>query len=317
MNVELNEASKDDGISPGWSLDDDAGSPNICLRCCGAPWPWECWIKDTQTGGFTVCGCCGPVEAKNPGDREFLSAVRALVVSSVRIAFTLGSMVFVFQVVGGITLYNVLHAIGHCDDSECQNAVGAGVRQFLEDHGVDMADIAFQIVFNYVSFLALFMLLPAACCPFWIVPICGLFAAKHQDRGLLKFVVCQHATGAVGATSIILYRLYRLISGPGANVSSEDVKNAGDGAQAAGDAMSQDNEAASTARWWVFLICFEIFATVLILVLHWVAFGAGLKAVKALPKVTAQPPQVPMVPIQPRPDVQSPTDQDKYLVSQE
>ena len=156
------------------------------------------------------------------------------------------------------------------------------------------------------------MLLPACCCPFWIVPVCGICAAKHQDRGLLKFVTCQHATGAVGATIIILHRLYQLISGPGADISTNDIKDAGHNAQAAGDALSQDNAAASTARWWVFLVGFEIFAVVLILVLHWVAFGAGLKAVKALP-VTAQPTQVPMVPVQQGADLQSPVDQAKEV----
>ena len=89
--------------------------------------------------------------------------------------------------------------------------------------------------------------------------------------------------------------------------------------QAAGDAMSQDNEAASTARWWVFLISFEIFATVLILVLHRVAFGAGLLkgcqgVAKGYSPATTSAYMVPI--IQPGPGLQSPTDQDKCLVGQ-
>ena len=65
------------------------------------------------------------MEAKNPGDRELLSAVRAHVISSVRLATTVGSMLFVFMIVSVITLYNVLQAIGHCDDSDCDRSTAA------------------------------------------------------------------------------------------------------------------------------------------------------------------------------------------------
>ena len=118
--------------------------------------------------------------------------------------------------------------------------------------------------FLYVTVFALFMLLPM-CCPFCVVPICGYCGAKHQDRGMLRFVNCQHGTGAIGGTLVILYCLYKLIgSMSDAGVSADDVSDAASHARGACDYTS-------ACSWALAFVCWSV----LLLTLHWCAFCAG------------------------------------------
>ena len=120
--------------------------------------------------------------------------------------------------------------------------------------------------FLYVTLFALFMVLPM-CCPFCVVPICGYCGAKHQDRGMLRFVNCQHGTGAIGGTLVILYCLYKLIGLMNdAGVSADDVSDA-----ASHVSDSHVCDYTSACSWALAFVCW----TVLLLTLHWCAFCAG------------------------------------------
>ena len=119
--------------------------------------------------------------------------------------------------------------------------------------------------FLYVTVFALFMMLPM-CCPCCVVPICGYCGAKHQDRGMLRFVNCQHGTGAIGGTLVILYCLYTLIGlMSDADVSADDVSNVASHARGACDGGS------SACSWALAFVCWSV----LLLTLHWCAFCAG------------------------------------------
>ena len=48
-----------------------------------------------------------------------------------------------------------------------------------------------KLYFLYITILALFMLLPSLS-PCIVVPFCGYIGAKHQDKRVINFVVCQH-----------------------------------------------------------------------------------------------------------------------------
>ncbi len=117
-----------------------------------------------------------------------------------------------------------------------------------------------------MTVFALFMALPM-CCPFCVVPICGYCGAKHQDRGMLRFVNCQHGTGAIGGTMVILYCLYKLIGLMNdAGVSADDVSDA-----ASHVSDSHVCDYTSACSWALAFVCW----TVLLLTLHWCAFCAG------------------------------------------
>ena len=116
-----------------------------------------------------------------------------------------------------------------------------------------------------MTVFALFMMLPM-CCPCCVVPICGYCGAKHQDRGMLRFVNCQHGTGAIGGTLVILYCLYTLIGlMSDADVSADDVSNVASHARGACDGGS------SACSWALAFVCWSV----LLLTLHWCAFCAG------------------------------------------
>ena len=110
------------------------------------------------------------------------------------------------------------------------------------------------------------MVLPM-CCPCCVVPICGYCGAKHQDRGMLRFFNCQHGTGAIGGTLVILYCLYKLIGLMNdAGVSADDVSDA-----ASHVSDSHVCDYTSACSWALAFVCW----TVLLLTLHWCAFCAG------------------------------------------
>ena len=136
--------------------------------------------------------------------------------------------------------------------------------------------------FVYITFFALFMILPM-CCPCCVVPVCGYCAAKHQDRGMLKFVVCQHGTGAIGGTTIILYSLFKIIELMNdAGVTTDDFHS---DPEAHNDMPRHESRApdCGSACTWAMIF---VFWCGLLLALHWIAFYAGVKAHSALHAVT-------------------------------
>ena len=150
------------------------------------------------------------------------------------------------------------------------------------DTGQAVGWAAFQVGFVYITFFALFMILPM-CCPCCVVPVCGYCAAKHQDRGMLKFVVCQHGTGAIGGTTIILYSLFKIIELMNdAGVTTDDFHS---DPEAHNDMPRHESRApdCGSACTWAMIF---VFWCGLLLALHWIAFCAGAKAHSALHAVT-------------------------------
>ena len=129
------------------------------------------------------------VASKGGNDVVFLGHAKKMMWSSFGV---LGWLIFTVSFPYVYALYEIEQLAGANNFMDGLGDVG----QSVGDAGHSGAEAMAKVSFVYITFLALFMLLPG-CCPCIIVPLCGYYATKHQDRGLFKCVVCQHGTGAI------------------------------------------------------------------------------------------------------------------------
>ena len=233
--------------------------------------------------------CCMTVRAKGPNDAAFLSHTKKMMRSS------FGVLVWMIVTFTAPYIYAIDQATRLVGAANMLNGAKAGAEASTNAAGTDAGNeamvISFELGFVYITFLALFMMLPACCVP-TVVPICGYIGAKNQDTCVLNFVVCQHGTGAIGGTTIVLYSFYKL-----ASMMNDAGVSVSDAADAAGDA-SDTADATGNGDLVNYGLLFMVWC-LLLLVLHWCAFCSGRRATNALASTNTMMVMAPMQPVQP------------------
>ena len=251
-----------------------------------------------DAGGFSACGCM-KVEAKTANDAVFLAAAKKMVVCSY------GVLGWVIATTAGpyITMFAMINKHTQNGDGGLTDNInvwlGTDAGQEVAQEG---AFLAFEVSFVYITFLALFMILPM-CSPCCVVPACAYCAAKHQDRGMLKFVVCQHGTAAISPVLIVLYAVYRMVAEPVHHQDPDEHHeeiHTPDGYGYGHPELAPDDHPSLSWKTALFFWCG------LLLAMHWCAFCAGVKAHGVLQAKTrvsvpvqVQHPMVPCSPSQP------------------
>ena len=218
--------------------------------------------------GFSLC--CLKVQAKGNNDAAFLDSAKKL------LQFSWGVLVLLILTAIGFLCWT-MYEVGFEDFTREFNFIG---NRYADDYLWETLKGDFVGVTCLGLFMSLPMLFP--CC---ITPTCAYCASKHQDHGMLSFVVCQHGTGAIGGTMCIIYGIYKIVS----SVSDSDV-SAGDAAHAASEGVSyMSTEEKAYAGGFVAWCC-------ILLTLHWCAFCKGISAKSALSTVGTSV-QMPMSPV--------------------
>lgn len=221
------------------------------------------------TTGFSL-GCL-KVQSKGNNDAAFLKSAKRL------LQFSWGVLILLIITFIGLVCY----AVSEIGFENFTRSMDFG---FESNMAEDYMWETLKSDFFFMTGLGLFMCLPILfpCC---ITPVCAYCASKHQDQGMLSFVVCQHGTGAIGGTVCIIYGIYTIASA----VSDSDVsaKDAADVASEGFSYMSGEEKAAAAG--FVTWCC-------LLLIMHWCAFCKGVSSQVALRSASTAV-QMPMSPV--------------------